>query len=88
MTMSSSQTGTTKISMGPDGQMHMEIERMTMANLAQTLTPMLDLPVVDHTDLKGAFSIALDLSIQDMMQMARTAGARREPDRGHTHWRT
>ena len=64
-----------KVSVGPDGQMHMEIERITMANLAQTLTPMLDRPVVDHTDLKGAYSIALDLSIQDMMQMARTAGA-------------
>ena len=75
MTMSSSQTGTTKVTVGPDGQMHMEIERMTMANLAQTLTPMLDLPVVDHTGLTGAFSIMLDLSIQDMMQMARTAGA-------------
>jgi uncharacterized protein (TIGR03435 family) len=75
MTMSSAESGTTKVSVGPDGQMHMEIERMTMANLAQTLTPMLDRPVIDHTDLKGAFTIALDLSLQDMMQMARTAGA-------------
>jgi len=74
MSMSSAENGTTKVSVGPDGQMHMEIERMTMANLAQTLTPMLDRPVVDHTGLKGAFTIALDLSIQDMMQMARTAG--------------
>jgi uncharacterized protein (TIGR03435 family) len=74
MTMSSAESGTTKVSVGPDGQMHMEIERMTMAALAQTLTPMLDLPVVDHTDLKGAFTITLDLSLQDMMQMARTAG--------------
>ncbi|MBZ5632256.1 MAG: TIGR03435 family protein [Acidobacteriia bacterium] len=75
MTMSSPESGTTKVSVGPDGQMHMEIERMTMATLAQTLTPMLDRPVIDHTELKGAFTIALDLSIQDMMQMARTAGA-------------
>jgi uncharacterized protein (TIGR03435 family) len=45
-----------------------------MATLAQTLTPMLDRPVVDHTDLKGAFQIALDLSLQDMMQVARAAG--------------
>ena len=55
--------------------MRMEIERMTMATLAQTLTPMLDRPVVDHTELKGAFSITLELALQDMMQMARTAGA-------------
>ncbi len=74
MSMSNAETGTTKVTMGANGQMHMEMERMTMATLAQTLTPMLDRPVVDHTDLKGAFTIALDLSIQDMMQMARTAG--------------
>ena len=74
MSMSNPETGTTKVSVGPDGRMHMEMERMTMAALAQMLTPMLDRPVVDHTGLKGAFTIGLDLSIQDMMQMARTAG--------------
>ena len=46
-----------------------------MAALAQTLTPMLDRPVVDHTELKGAFTIALDLSLQDLMQVARASGA-------------
>jgi len=75
MSMSSPENGTTKMSIGPDGQMRMEIERMTMANLAQTLTPMLDRPVIDHTELKGAFSITLELALQDMMQMARTQGA-------------
>lgn len=74
MSISSAETGTMKVTMGANGQIHMEMERMTMATLAQTLTPMLDRPVVDHTELKGAFTIALDLSIQDMMQMARTAG--------------
>jgi uncharacterized protein (TIGR03435 family) len=75
MSMSNPENGTTKVTMSTDGQMHMEFERMTMANLAQTLTPMLDRPVVDHTGLKGSFTIALDLSLQDMMQMARTAAA-------------
>ena len=74
LSMSNAQTGTTKIAMGANGQMHMEMERMSMATLAQTLTPMLDRPVLDHTGLKGEFTIALDLSMQDMMQMARTAG--------------
>lgn len=75
MTMSTPENGTTKVSVGPDGQMRMEIERMTMASLAQTLTPMLDRPVVDHTELKGAFQITLDLSMQDMLaQVARTQG--------------
>ncbi len=74
MSMSNAETGTTKVTVGANGQMHMEMERMTMATLAQTLTPMFDRPVVDRTDLKGAFTIALDLSMQDMLQMARTAG--------------
>jgi uncharacterized protein (TIGR03435 family) len=75
MVMSSGETGTTKMTMGANGQMHMEMERITMAALAQALTPMLDRPVVDHTELKGAFTIALDLSLQDLMQVARASGA-------------
>jgi uncharacterized protein (TIGR03435 family) len=74
VSMSGGENGPVRITVGAAGQMHMEMERMTMANLAQTLTPMLDRPVVDHTELKGAFQIALDLSMQDMMQAARAAG--------------
>ena len=40
VSISNAQTGTTKVTMGAGGQMHMEMERMTMANLAQTLAPM------------------------------------------------
>jgi uncharacterized protein (TIGR03435 family) len=71
---SNPETGATRMTVGAGGQMHMEMDRVTMASLAQMLTPMLDRPVVDHTELKGAFQIVLDLSLQDMMQMARTAG--------------
>jgi uncharacterized protein (TIGR03435 family) len=53
--------------------MDMEMER-TMASLAQQLTPMLDSPVVDHTGLKGAYTIGLDLSLQNLMQVAQKAG--------------
>ncbi len=75
MTMFGGKNGNMRVSMGPGGQMHMEMERVTMADFAQMLTPMLDRPVVDRTELKGAFQIALDLSMQDMMQTARKAGA-------------
>ena len=71
---SSAETGAVKMSVSPTGQMHMEMERLTMAGLAQQLTPMLDRPVVDHTGLKGAYTIALDLSLQDLMQVAQKAG--------------
>ena len=75
MVMSNSETGATKMTVGANGQMHMEMERITMPALAQALTPMLDRPVVDHTELKGAYTIALDLSLQDLMQVARASGA-------------
>jgi len=71
---SNPETGATHVTVGAGGQMHMEMERLTMASLAQMLTPMVDRPVVDHTELKGAFQIAIDLSMQDMMQAARSAG--------------
>ncbi len=74
MSMSTPQTGAVKMAIGANGQMHMEMERITMASLAQQLTPMLDRPVVDHTGLKGEYTIALDLSLQDLMQVARQAG--------------
>ena len=74
MSMSTPETGAVKMSVSPAGQMHMEMERITMASLAQQLTPMLDLPVVNHTGLKGVYTIALDLSLQDLMQVARKAG--------------
>ena len=60
---------------GPNGMMHMELQKVTMARLAEMLTPMLDRPVVDRTKLTGNFQVALDLAMQDMMQMARAAGA-------------
>ena len=78
MSMSTPQTGAVKMSVGANG-MHMEMERITMASLAQQLTPMLDRPVVDHTELKGVYTIALDLSLQDLMQVARTAGIATPP---------
>ena len=73
VTMSGGRNGTTKMSM-QNGMMHMEMERFTMAELVGTLTPMLDRPVVDHTALTGAYQIALDLSMADMMAAARAAG--------------
>jgi uncharacterized protein (TIGR03435 family) len=73
--VSTAANGAQRVSMGPDGRMHMEIERMTMVQLAETLTPMMDFPVVDRTGLTVPFSIALDLSMADIMSVARRAGA-------------
>jgi uncharacterized protein (TIGR03435 family) len=72
---SGGKTGPMRVTMGQGGNMHMEMDKMTMAGLADMLTPMLDRPVVDRTDLKGNFQIGLDLAMQDMMAMAAKAGA-------------
>ena len=68
-------TGGVKVSMGQDMQMHMEIERMTMQQLVDQLTTMNELQVVDRTGLTGAFQVTLDISMADMLAVARRSGA-------------
>ncbi len=69
------QTGTTRMTPGPDGSMHMEASKMTMVALADALSRFVDRPVVDMTDLKGGYQVGLDLSMADLMKAARAAGA-------------
>jgi uncharacterized protein (TIGR03435 family) len=74
MVLNNAQTGTTRMSMGPNGTMHMEASKVSMANFAEMLSRFVDRPVVDMTDLKGSYQIALDLSMDDIRNVARTAG--------------
>lgn len=63
--------GTTKVNMGPDMKnMHIEFSKMPMAGLVEMLTRMVDRPVVDMTELKGDYQVALDLPMSTMMAMA------------------
>jgi uncharacterized protein (TIGR03435 family) len=73
-TIAGGKDGAMRVSMGPGGTMRMEAEKMTMARLAETLTPMLDRPVVDRTGLNGTYQVALELAMQDMMQAASRMG--------------
>ncbi|MGA3189216.1 MAG: TIGR03435 family protein [Bryobacteraceae bacterium] len=57
-----------------DGKMHMEAAKMTMSAFADMLTPFVDRPVVDMTELKGNYQVALDLSMDDLKNVARAAG--------------
>jgi uncharacterized protein (TIGR03435 family) len=52
----------------------MEASRVTMAQLADALSRFVDRPVVDATELKGEYQVALELSMADLMSAARTAG--------------
>ena len=64
-----------KIVPAPDGKsMRIEITGATMAELAEGLTPMVDHPILDMTEMKGKYDVALDLSMEDMMNAARKMG--------------
>ena len=62
------QGGTIKMSMTAAG-MHLESSTMDMPTLATQLTQYLDRPVFDKTGLKGNYQVALDLGMEDMMNL-------------------
>jgi uncharacterized protein (TIGR03435 family) len=55
--------------------MRFEFQQMKMAKFVDFLSQMVDKPVVDMTELTGTYEIAMDLSMQEMMTMARRSGA-------------
>ena len=74
VSISGGQIGTAHMSMGPGGTMHLEAPKMNMAAFADTLSRFFDRPVVDLTELKGTYQVALDLSMEDLRNAARTMG--------------
>jgi uncharacterized protein (TIGR03435 family) len=68
------QTGTTRMSPGPDGSMHLEAAKMKMPAVADMLSRFVDRPIVDMTGLTGEYQIGLDLSMADILKAARAAG--------------
>jgi uncharacterized protein (TIGR03435 family) len=63
----------TKMTMN-NGMMHMENSRMPIAGLVEMLSRFVDKPVVDMTDLKGEYQVGIDLSMEDMRNIARASG--------------
>jgi uncharacterized protein (TIGR03435 family) len=74
-TVTTPDRGTMRMTMSPDGQMQMEFSKMTMAQFAETLTSLVDKPVVDMTELKGTYQAALALSMADLLAVAAKSGA-------------
>jgi uncharacterized protein (TIGR03435 family) len=67
---------TQKMIPSPDGKtMRLEITGATLAELAEGLSPLTDHPVVDMTGLTGKYEMALEISMAEMMNAARAAGA-------------
>jgi uncharacterized protein (TIGR03435 family) len=57
-----------------DGKLHLEAAKMSMTSLAETATTFVGRPVVDMTELKGNYQVALDLSRDDIKNVAKAAG--------------
>ena len=71
--MRSGETGTTRMTM-IDGKMRMEASKVSMEAFAEMLSRFVDRPVVDMTELKGTYQVALDLSMEDLKNIARSQG--------------
>jgi uncharacterized protein (TIGR03435 family) len=72
--VSAGPAGPMRMTMGPGGAMHMELQKATMGVFADMLARFVDRPVVDQTELKGNYQVALDLSMEAISGMARSAG--------------
>jgi uncharacterized protein (TIGR03435 family) len=73
-TLVSPQVGTTRVIPSADGTMRMEMSRVSMPAFVEMLSRFVDRPVVDMTDLKGRYQVALDLTMDSLMNMAKAAG--------------
>jgi uncharacterized protein (TIGR03435 family) len=74
ITLNGGPQGAMRMSMSPEGVMRLEVDKLSMSQLADTLTRMLDRPVVDQTGLTGNYKVALELARDDLMSVARAAG--------------
>jgi uncharacterized protein (TIGR03435 family) len=67
-------SGKTRVEMGPNGTMHFEMEKMPVSALCEFLGRFLERPVIDMTELKGNYQVGLDLTMEDLRAVARSAG--------------
>ncbi len=74
MVINSKETGPMRMMPGENGSWRLEGEKMTMEMLTTMLSQYLDRPVVDLTELKGKYQVALELSMDTLMAVARKAG--------------
>src|SRR5205823_329087 len=65
--------GTSRMTMS-NGMMHMEVKKLPLSRVAEMLTRFVDRPIIDKTGLTGNYDVALDLSMEDIMKVARSAG--------------
>jgi len=75
MAISAGPNGNMKMNMIEGGRMRMEFEKVAMPTFAEMLTRFTDRPVIDMTGLTGNYQVAVEVAMEDLMKMARAAGA-------------
>ena len=73
-TVTNSKIGQMKFTPGENGAMIMEFSKLKMADFADMLTGFIGKPVVDQTGLTGPYKVPIELSMADMMRVARASG--------------
>jgi uncharacterized protein (TIGR03435 family) len=66
--------GNMSVTPGPGGNLHLTSKKMTMAGLVSFLGRYFELPLMDMTDLKGAYELECDVSGEEARSAARAAG--------------
>ncbi len=66
--------GDSKITPGPGGNLHIENKRMTMAGFAEFINRYCDRPVVNMTELDGAYEMDFDVSGEEVRAAAQAHG--------------
>ena len=66
--------GNSKITPGPNGNLHIETKKMTMAPLVDFISRYYDRPLVDMTRVTGAYDMELDVSGEEVRNAARAHG--------------
>jgi len=66
--------GTMRMVPGENGGMRMEASKMTMQAFAEILSRFAERPVVDMTELKGEYQVGIDISMEEIRNVARIAG--------------
>jgi uncharacterized protein (TIGR03435 family) len=73
-TIRNAKFGQINMSMGENNSMTMEIAKLKMSDFVDMLTGMIGKPVVDETGLKGNYKVPIELTMADMMRVAKAAG--------------
>lgn len=67
--------GDSKMTQSQNGNgMRVELTRMNITGMVEFLSRFIERPIIDATDLKSRYDLTLDIGLEDMLALARSAG--------------